>query len=570
MGDVLEYLIDGTSGLAPGGVDGKAICAGVCSKGQVGKAYLIGKRTDLADMLGTGPLVDCVRDMLATGGQNPVLVAVPVAGQPGGYITPPRRAGVEAPNAPEARISGTPQNNADIRVQVMTAGQVGVATVRVSYDNGKSWGSSESSSSAMVLGQGEAATGATLLLPEDAQLDEGMEYALTVRLPIGPVLLTGEASPLLLVAGAVTAAAELVVQIVKPGKRNEGTFQLSIDGGDNFARIRTIPADGVLDLPDMGVHITFPAGQYAGGAVYTCRLLAPAPSIVDVMAALETPLNLYDVEFVAIAGPSDAVDWAAAQARSEELWNLHRPTFFKMATRLPYDGEDLNDYTADMLAQRQQVAGRFVQVCCQFGEISDTGGTRKLRNWLGLQAGRAMSIPVQRATGRVKDGPVSQGALPEGWEAVQTVLEDAGFVTAKKYAGLQGAYWGDSRTLAEDTSDYRYEEVLRVVFKAVRLSRIAALKSMYDEAGDPLYPEQGGGLEYLKANVENALGTMVAAIPKEMAGYVVDIPPGQDIANNGVAVEIALIGIPIIRQIKLFFRYVYAGSRFDPRMKQAA
>ena len=87
MGDVLQYLIDGTSGIVTGGVDGKALVAGVCSKGIVGKAYLIGKRTDLAAMLGTGPLVDRVRDMLTTGGQAPYVVAVPVQGQPGGYIS---------------------------------------------------------------------------------------------------------------------------------------------------------------------------------------------------------------------------------------------------------------------------------------------------------------------------------------------------------------------------------------------------------------------------------------------------------------------------------------------------
>lgn len=566
MGEVLEYLIDGTSGLAPGGVDGKALCVGACSRGIVGKAYLIGKRTNLADMLGVGPLVDSVRDMLVTGGQNPVLVAVPCAGQPGGYITPPRKNGL----GPEASASGYPQRNADIIVQVVTAGQVGVATVRTSFDGGSTWSSAEASSARMVLGQSEQASGATLLLPENAVLDEALEYSLTVRLPIGPVLMVGEESPLLTVTGEVRAAAELLVQIVKPGGRNVGTYQLSTDGGDNFDRVRTIPVDGVVELLDLGVSVSFPEGEYAGGTNYSCRLLAPAPSIVDVMAALETPLNLYDVEFVAVAGPSDAVDWAAAQAKAEELWNAHRPTFFKMATRLPFDGEDLNDFTAYLLAERQKVAGRFVQVCCQFGEVSDAGGQRRLRNFLGLQAGRAMSLPVQRGTGRVKDGPISQGTLPEGWDAVQTVLEDAGYLTAKKYAGLSGAYWGDSRTLAEDTSDYRYEEVLRVVFKAVRLARIAALKSMYDEAGDPLFPEQGGGLEFLKANVEVALDSMVAAVPKEMAGHVVDIPPGQDIANNGVAVEIALIGIPIIRQIKLFFRYVYAGSRFDPRMDQAA
>ena len=41
MGDVLHYLIDGTSGIVSGGVDGKAIVAGVCSAGKVGKAYLV-------------------------------------------------------------------------------------------------------------------------------------------------------------------------------------------------------------------------------------------------------------------------------------------------------------------------------------------------------------------------------------------------------------------------------------------------------------------------------------------------------------------------------------------------
>ena len=195
----------------------------------------------------------------------------------------------------------------------------------------------------------------------------------------------------------------------------------------------------------------------------------------------------------------------------------------------------------------------------------DTTGAARLRNAADLQAGRVTSIPVQRATGRVKDGPINQLTLPEGWEAVQPTLEDAGYQTAKKYAGLEGAYWGDSRTMAEDISDMQYEEVLRTVFKAVRLTRKAALMSMYDEAGDPLRPDSESGLAYLKSNLENALDVMVGA--KELAAYVVEIPSGQDIVNNGVSVEITLIGIPIIREIKLYNRYTYAGSNFDPRVE---
>ena len=352
---------------------------------------------------------------------------------------------------------------------------------------------------------------------------------------------------------------------MKSGGRNAATYQLSVDGGDTYGKVRTIPVDGTV-ATDLGVTIAFPAGDYVGGTIYSCRLLPPEASIVDVMAALESPLSVYDVEFVYIAAPSDSVDWSALSVKADELWNLHRPTYFKCETRLPRDDEDLNDFAAYLLAEKQDFASRFVQVCCQFGEVVDTTGLSKLRNWGGLQAGRVVSIPVQRATGRVRDGNISQGTLPDGWETVQPTLEDAGYLTAKKYAGLSGAYWGDSRTMADATSDFRYEEVLRIVFKAIRKMRIAALKSMYDDL-DPVLPDSATGLGYLKANIAGALDTMVAAMPKELAGYKITIPSGQDYVNNGVAVEARLIGIGIIREIKLYASYAYAGTRGDTRLE---
>ena len=570
MGDVLQYLIDGTSGIVSGGVDGKALVAGVCSRGTVGKAYLIGKRTNLEDMLGTGPLVDRVRDMLVTGGQEPYVVAVPVRGQPGDYISGLSVTG----NGAGAALSGYPARNADVVVRVATGGLVsgGAAMLEISTDGGKTYAAAVPAAAQNPITAGEDPTGATLIFAEDAKLEQGAAYAFAVRCPVGPVYRVGDAaSPLPMVdelASGVLDGAELVIQVVKGGDRNVGTYRLSTDGGDNFGKTRTIPVDGVTELADYGVTLDFPAGEYAAGTTYTCRLLPPAPSIVDVLDALESPLAIYDVEFVYIAGPSDSVDWAAAEAKAEDLWNRQRPTYFKLEARLPYDGEDLNDYAAALLAERQDFAGRFVTVCSQFGEIADTTGAARLRNAAGLQAGRVMAIPVQRATGRVKDGPVSQLALPQGWEAVQPALENAGYLTAKKYAGLEGTYWGDSRTLAEDTSDFLSEEALRTVFKAVRLTRKAALKSMYDEAGDPLRPDREGGLAYLKAQLENALDAMTEA--RELASYVVDIPAGQNVARDGVAVEITLIGVPIIREIRLYNRYTYAGSNFDPRIERYA
>lgn len=568
MGDVLEYLVDGTSGLAPGGVEGSAIVVGACGKGQVGKGYLLGPSSDIDGLLGVGPLAERARDMLNTGGQEPTLIAVPCLSQPGGYISDPVCAGGNG-KYPDVGVSGVAQVNADVAVKVVTAGTIGTATVSVSTDGGATFGdSSITTTRQFVVGD----TGATLVFPADAELEEGWQWTFVARCPIGPVERVGDAaSPLPVIEGDVLAGAEISIRIVKGGRLNIGAYQLSTDGGANYGKVKTLPVDGKAAVSSLGVTVTFPAGDYVGGTTYGCRLLAPTPSIVDVMAALDEPLSLYDVEFVLVAGATDSVDWAAMQARAEELWNLHRPTYFKAEARLPYDDEDLSDYAAYLEEEKQGVAARFVQVCAQYGKITDSTGATNLRNAAGLQAGRVISIPVQRATGRVRDGNVSQLKLPDGWMAAQSVMEDAGYLTAKKYAGLDGVYWGDSRTLADATSDFQYEEVVRTVFKAVRKCRVAALKSMYDEAGDPLLGRDASGLAYLRANIENALDTMVGAIPQELAAYVVNIPSGQDIANNGVAVEITLIGIPIIRNIKLYFSYAYAGGKMDPRgLAQAA
>ncbi len=563
MGDVLEYLIDGTSGLAPGGVEGSAIIAGVCSIGTVGKGYLLGKNSDLEGLLGVGPLVDRLRDVFATAGQDPVVIAVPVTGQSGAYISDLKHTGT----GPDGSVSGVAAANADVVVKISTGGALGTCEAQVSEDGGETFGAA-----AAVASNGQitiGTTGTTLTLAVGTHVVDDT-YAYAVRMAIGPVALTGT-GPDITLAGTVKCAAQIVLLVVSAGGRNEATYQLSVDGGDNYGAVSTVPVDGVITCGSTGVAITVPETDLVVGDTYECDLLPPVPSITDVMTALETPLSLYDVEFIHVAGPSDSVDWAAMGAKADELWNLHRPTYFRAESRLPYADEDLNDWVAALIAERQGFAHRFVTVCTAHGEVVDAMGKSVVRNWAGLKSGRVISMPVMRAAGRVRDGGISQGTLPETYTtAMQKILENAGYDTAQFYAGLPSAYWGTAKTLAEVTSDFQREEVLRTVFKAVRKSRIAALKSMMDEAGDLVLGGDAAGLAYLKGNIESALDTMVAAVPQELAGYVVEIPDGQDIVNNGVAVIITLIGIPIIGEIKLYAQYVYAGSANDPRLDVAA
>ena len=158
MGDVLEYLVDGTSGISPGGVEGSAIVVGVCSKGQVGKGYLLGKSSDLAGLLGVGPLVERARDMLATGGQSPTLIAVPCSGEARGYLTDVVATGGNG-KYPDVTVSGVPQKNLDIVVRVESAGQVGTATVKISQDGGEKFGSAVTVEQQLVMSRPTRARG---------------------------------------------------------------------------------------------------------------------------------------------------------------------------------------------------------------------------------------------------------------------------------------------------------------------------------------------------------------------------------------------------------------------------
>lgn len=562
--DVFEYIVDGTSGLAPGDVSGMALIAGVCSAGTVGKLYYLGKSSDLEGLLGVGPLVDALRDIFATAGQDAVVMACPVTGQAGGYITDVIHSGA----GPEATVSGYPAQNADVICRIVAGGALGAATCQISLDNGATWAET---AAVPVSGQIPCgASGATLVLAEGVHV-AGDTYKVDVRTPIGPITKVGT-GPDITASGTPLAAAQVSLVITAGGARNEGQYELSVDGGDNYGNTKTIPVDGQIAVGTTGVTIAMPADvDFVVGDTYTFEILAPVPTVVNVIDAITLPLETIDPEFIYVVGPSDSTDWASLGALMDVEFSKHRPKFVICEARQPQSDEDIDDWVTALIQERDGYAHRFVCVVAAWGEISDATGYTKQRNAAGLVVGRVLAIPVMRAIGRVRDGAVSQLGLAKTYtESHVALLEANGYIPAKRYASLEGTYWGEAKTLADATSDYQWIEVLRVVFKALRLLRIQALKSMYDEVGDPVAEGGAAGLAYLQANLENALGTMVKAIPQELAGHVVHIPQDQDIVNNGVACEITLIGIPIIRKIKLYASYVYAGSTFDPRLSDTA
>lgn len=410
MGEVTEFIVDGTSGLSPGGVEGQCLVCGCCSRGEVGKGYLLGKRSDLAGYLGVGPLVDALRDVFAAGGQEPVVIAVPAEGRAGGYITAVKHQGY----GPEITVGGQAASAAEVAVKVTVGGANGEAIISISRDGGLTF-----AEAANVPEDGQievSGTGARLSIQATAEnpLIEDEIYTFEVVTALSRFWQSGE-GPAVEAQGEPKAGGQLRLLIIKSGGLNSGTYQLSIDGGANYGPVRTLPLDGLINVGDLGITLLLAGGEYQAGTLYAWEALPPAPTTAGIMRALAKPLEDYDVEFVYVVGASDSVDWAAAAALGQELWNKHRPTYFKFEARLPREGEDLSDWAADLIRERDGLASHYVQVVAAFGYTSDSSGLSKIRNWGGLNAGRTLANPVQRAAGRIRDGALSQAGLPSEW-----------------------------------------------------------------------------------------------------------------------------------------------------------
>ena len=518
MSGVQIILVDGTSGIAPGSVEGAGIVTGICSKGEPGKAYIIGKDSKIDQTLGIGPLADSVNDVIKSGGQKPVVIAVPVEPISGGEseITTPNQIIVTAPDGTKGTLDVYLDGLEPLVVFPLSGTSIKSSKIYMHFTKGG--GPSQVSGDS-----GDSVSG-----------DDGDD----------------------------------VVDAVS--NRNVAIYRLTFNECLTWTEPKTVPEDGIVQIGDTGISAIIPETPLiVDDSWYEINTTAAEQSIVEVMNSIEDVLERYDVEFVYIVGKSNKIDWRVMGAKADELWNKHRPTFFIAETRLPdtENNEDIDGWCDAMLTEKLGFAHPFVCACAAFGNTTDNYGNIVSRNMAGFLAGRIISIPVQRAIGRTRDGGITSIELPESFTSVhQQTLEDAGYITAKRYANLQSVYWGADKTLAEITSDYQFVRVLRVIFKAVRLARIQALKSIYDEAGDPLQEGGAAGLNFLKSNIENALGTMTSSVPVEMAGFDVSIPDGQDIVNNGVAVNMKLIGIPVIKEIVIYASYYYAGSTFDPRI----
>ncbi|MDK2818969.1 MAG: hypothetical protein KFW21_05930 [Spirochaetota bacterium] len=347
------------------------------------------------------------------------------------------------------------------------------------------------------------------------------------------------------------------IQITVSNEGTIGTVEVTIAStGDKVHEESVIiPIDGIITRDDLGLSIVFPIDEdliYTSANSWSFSTIAPTSSLKVLEAVITQALEIYTPEFVFIAQSVNGEFVKSLGSISERLFEDHKPVLFLTETDLDIT-RSLEEAIADKKTEFAKIDARFVSVVCQPGYIITSVGKVK-RSVAGLCAGHLTKSNVNQSIGATNNFAIYDFELLDNWNNTHSrSLDESRLITLRTYAGLNNLFWTNGRTLASDKSDYRFIEIVRTVFKAIKLSRRAALPYIQSN-GDSI------GLQNLLTEVRSAIDTMVTNTPKELDDFEIDLPTDQDVVNNGVLLNIELFGIPIIRTINLNFMFKYNQS----------
>lgn len=337
------------------------------------------------------------------------------------------------------------------------------------------------------------------------------------------------------VSGSPRNEYDISIEIISSGGLNEATFRATVDG--LLGRILTIPAaPGTYLIPGTGITLTFLPGAsgFVAGDTFSFRATAPAATNAEVLAAVDTILEAkLDIEWIAVAGVSDAPLWAALAAKADVAAESYQYLFIVAQARYKTDTETVDQWvTALTTTERGSVASTRLQVCAGWIEESDPNGQVDIRPLIGAYCGKLAARSVHQGPDAVRFGAIAAATAlkPDGInDGHIEALKNAGYVTARTIIGLNGIYITSGQMMSEQGSDFDVVERRRVMDKACRQVRAAQLFWVNDavKIGKDGSPE---GIKMLIAQSESPLKTMITN--GEISDGCVVVPDGQNILST--------------------------------------
>lgn len=345
------------------------------------------------------------------------------------------------------------------------------------------------------------------------------------------------------------------VRITKAGGFNEAALQYSFDGGITYSDDVTMPLDGSLSVDPTGLKFVFTEGEgpvkFTAGDVFTATTTAPQMSNESVLAALSSVRKITQtIEFIHIVGESNKALWASLAVEADNFFSKYfKPIFFVLEARAPTDDESTEQYVNALIEERKTVNSYFLQVVAARGSYLRMDGTTQSINLAGLVCGLYPQAAVQQSISETRSFSISKDKLirlePEGIEELLDLLDEADFLTFRRYEGLDGFYVTKPNMLAAESSDYQYAERVRVLNKAARLVRKEALLQLHRNINmDKVEEELAAIGGFIAAPLEDM------ANDEEISSGSITIPSGQDIlADETLHVILRFVPVGYVREI---------------------
>lgn len=342
----------------------------------------------------------------------------------------------------------------------------------------------------------------------------------------------------------------VVIEITTGGALNVAQYKVSVDGGDSWSQVKTVPVNGAVDT-GTGVTVTFvaavdPATSFVAGDTYSFKTTAPAMSNQDFLDAMDVVTALAEngtaFEFIHVAGVTGAALWAVAGTEMDTLESKAVPTFIVCEVRNIADAETVDTYIQALITEKGEFAHDRVVVVAGRLELADLRGRQQDKNAAGIVAGIIGKSRIEESAGKVRKYRLSPPALsikPDGINEGQLrQLHDAGFTVCRTYNQYPGIYIEEANLMSAPGSDYMYVKDRRLADTAGRLAYQAGMFYLKSE----MFTDD---LDNLKANMEVPLDDMVRN--KHMTGYELTLTQAS---NDQVVFDLALQEVGTMRIFK--------------------
>lgn len=174
-------------------------------------------------------------------------------------------------------------------------------------------------------------------------------------------------------------------------------------------------------------------------------------------------------------------------------------------------------------------------------------GAGSLEACVGLALGRLANVPVQRKISRVKDGDLglTEAYLSDGVTTIDELSEaeikaihDKGWITFRKFFGVNGYFFSSDQTATGADDDYRTLGRGRVIDKAIQLAYQTYVNELDDDVELVNGRLEAGVIKSYQAAVKRSIEQNMLA-GGEISSVTVVIDPLQDVlATNKIEVSI--------------------------------